>query len=461
MTGIPGPLQGDRAVVIGGSIAGLACAAELARRFRQVTVVERDRLAATGEHRRGVPQYRQTHLLLPAGLRGLTELLPGFDDALARHGVHVIDAAEIRFSPGGERLPLTSHDLAITGATRPVLEGLVRERVGALPNVRILDDSTVVGLAATADRSRITGVHLQPADGGHGPGTVAADLVVDAGGRGSRSPRWLAELGHPTPATQRIVVDVHYSTRLFRRDSRDLDGCRHAVIGMPPDGRRGGLVLAVEGDRWQVTLVGMLGERPPTDLDGFAAYAESLWADDVHRVVSRAEPIGDGLAGVFHEYLRRRYDRLRRFPDRYVVAGDAVCSLNPQYAQGMSVAVEEARALGRVLDRTGLDRVGQRFFRATRPLVDAAWSLSTGADLAHPQVVGPRPLSWRLLNAYVGRSLRVARHDPLVADAIFAVNTLVEPPPALLHPRVVRRVLHRDPTAAPRPEPSRPSPAGT
>src|SRR5687767_6843737 len=82
MTGIPGPLRGDRAVVIGGSIAGLACAAELARRFRQVTVVDRDRLPATGEHRRGVPQYRHTHLLLPAGLRGLTELLPGFDDAL-------------------------------------------------------------------------------------------------------------------------------------------------------------------------------------------------------------------------------------------------------------------------------------------------------------------------------------------------------------------------------------------
>ena len=113
------------------------------------------------------------------------------------------------------------------------------------------------------------------------------------------------------------------------------------------------------------------------------------------------------------------------------------------------------------LDRTGLDRMGQRFFRATRPLVDAAWNLSTGADLAHPQVVGPRPLSWRLLNAYVGRLLRVAGDDPLVADTFFAVNTLVEPPPALLHPRVARRVLRRDRTAATRPEPSRPSPAGT
>ena len=159
MTVIPEPLQGDRAVVIGGSIAGLACAADLARRFRQVTVVDRDRLAATAEHRRGVPQYRQTHLLLPAGLRGLTELLPGFDDALARHGGHVIDAAEIRFSPGGERLPLTSHDLAITGATRPLLERLVGGRVGGPPDVPILDANTVVGLDASADSVPVTGRH--------------------------------------------------------------------------------------------------------------------------------------------------------------------------------------------------------------------------------------------------------------------------------------------------------------
>jgi hypothetical protein len=251
----------------------------------------------------------------------------------------------------------------------------------------------------------------------------------------------MADLGYSAPEEERLQVGIHYTTRLFRREPGDLGGCQNVVVTIPRDGRRGGVALAVEGERWIVTLVGLMGERPPADLDGFVEYARTLWVADLHELVAAAQPLADAATGGFPSYLRRRYDRLSRFPDGYVVTGDAVCSLNPVYAQGMSVAIGEARALGQILDQHGLDRVGPRFFQRTKRTVDDAWTMATGADLGYPAVEGPRPAGWRLINAYFDRLLRVAHHDPLVATAFLEVNAMVAPPQHLMRPRIVARVF--------------------
>ena len=210
---------------------------------------------------------------------------------------------------------------------------------------------------------------------------------------------------------------------------------------IPQDGSRGGVVLAIEGDRWIVTLIGLTGERPPADLDGFIEYARTLWVDDLHDLVATARPLGEASTGGFPSYLRHRYDRLRSFPSRYVVTGDALCSLNPVYAQGMSVAIGEARDLGHTLDQHGLDRVGPRFFQRTKRTLDEAWTMATGADLGYPRVQGRRPARWRLINAYVNRLLRVAHRDPMVATAFMEVNGMVARPQHLMRPRIVSRVF--------------------
>jgi 2-polyprenyl-6-methoxyphenol hydroxylase-like FAD-dependent oxidoreductase len=437
----------EHAVVVGASLAGLAAAAALAERFDRVTIVDRDALPRSGEHRDGVPQGRHAHLLLPAGRAALAELLPGVLDDLRWRGAHLIDATEVRFHIAGGRLllddvnrPGFNAGLEIVGATRPLLESVVRERVRALAGVRFREEQDAVGLLTTPDRSQVTGVRLLSRDSS-AEETLAGDLVVDAAGRSSRTPRWLTELGYVAPDQERLHVGVHYTTRLFRREPEDLDGCRHVTVSIPPGERRGGLVLAVEGDRWLVTLVGLLGERPAADLDGFVDYAHTLWAGDVHEVVAAAQAIGEASTGGFPGYVRRRYDRLRRFPGRYVVTGDAMCSLNPVYAQGMTVAISEAKALREVVDQHGLDRVGLRLFRRTGRSVDTAWTLATGADLGHPDVEGPRPARWRLINAYINHLLPVAHGDPVVAKAFLEVIGLGAPPQRLMHPRLVSRVF--------------------
>lgn len=434
----------SHAVVLGAGMAGLTHAAALAPRFDRVSLVERDRLEADprgARARPGVPQGRQLHLLLPAGMRGLEVLLPGVTDALAGLGAQTIGSPEWRVHLGGGRLRLEDPALRIVGATRPLLEAGIRTRLLGLPGVDLLDGWTAVGPVTDHTGHRVTGVRLSPGGGDDRDRTLVADLVVDTTGRGSAAARWLEGLGHAPPPVERMKVGVHYVTRSFRRDPAALDGCRQVLVAVPPDGRRGGVALAVEDDRWQVTLVGLSGERPPSDLPGFTEYAGGLWAPDLGGVVTGSEPLDSGVRHAFPAYRRRRYDRLGDWPEGFVVSGDAVCSLNPVLAQGMTVATAEALLLGEVVDEHGPVGAGPRLLRRARPVLDTAWALATGTDLVHPEVEGARPPSWRLGNRYLDRVITAAHRDPQIAAALMRVNGMVDRPTALLRPRTACRVL--------------------
>ena len=437
-------LRCGHALVLGAGMAGLSAAAALAGRAERVTLLERDALSRVDEPRKGVPQGRHLHLLLPPGLQALERLFPGFADELRRSGGQLLDApSDFSINVAGGRLAVDSlaEGFTLAGATRPLIEGMARERVRALPNVEVRAGCEALGLSAAAGGRRVIGARVRRA-GSDGDGEdLAADLVVDATGRGSRAARWLEKLGYRSPREQRVRVDVRYTTRFFRRPQAGAAGPRVVMVGVPPGGRRGAVALAVEDGRWQVVLAGILGEQAGRELDGFRAYARSLWCPDVADLIDAAEPIGEAVTGAYPANTRHRYDRLRRFPEGFVVVGDALCPLNPLYAQGMTVATLEGLALGRALDAVGPKRVGKAFFRATRDLVSACWTQAVDNDLRHPSVEGPRTLRWRVLGAYGDRLLRAARHDPVVARAFFEVMSLVRPGTILVRPRILRRAF--------------------
>jgi 2-polyprenyl-6-methoxyphenol hydroxylase-like FAD-dependent oxidoreductase len=437
--------HGSHAVVLGASLAGLVHAVPLASRFDRVTLVDRDVLPVGAEQRGGVPQGHHVHLLVPGGVTRLEALLPGAVEEVVAQGGHAIPAPEWRFRMGGELLRLEDDGICVVGATRPLLESVVRQRVLAMDGVEVLGGWSARHLTTTSDGARVTGVQLRSQADPDEHRSIEADLVVDATGRGSPSPRWLVDLAYEPPREQRLKVDVHYATRLFHREPGDLGGCRQVLVDVPPHGRRGGVALAVENDRWQVTLIGILGERPHTDLERFTAYAASLWAGDLHEIVDGATPLDEGVPRAFPSFSWHRYDELARLPDGYVVSGDAVCSFDPRFGQGMTVAMSEAIALGEVLDEHGLHDVGRRLLAAAQPTVQDAWDLATGAALAHPDVDGPRPLSWKLTNAYMERLLPVAHHDPEVATALIRVIGMLDRPSQLMAPGVLWRVLRRQP----------------
>jgi hypothetical protein len=203
-----------------------------------------------------------------------------------------------------------------------------------------------------------------------------------------------------------------------------------------------------------MTLGGYHGDRAPLDLDGFRAFAAEQ-APELGEVARTADPLDDGRYFRFPASTRRRYERLKRFPARFVVMGDAVCSFNPVYGQGMSVAAVESLALRDCL-ADGLDHIGPRFFAAIAPAIDVPWQVAAGADLDLPGTPGRPPLPDRLINRYVRRLQRVGRHDPELAGAFLRVANLMAAPPSLLRPsrmfRVFlggRRAVNRHVTPAP------------
>src|SRR4051812_48452145 len=386
----------DRAVVLGGGIAGLLAARVLADSYAHVTVVERDVLPTTGSpadsagksassgspadsagHRRGAPQARHVHGLLPRGREIMEDLLPGLTDELVLAGALPGDVcANVRWYLHGRMLRQVSSGLVAVSASRPLIESVLRNRIRALPNVSIMDSYDIVGLRASVDLSRIIGVRVTSTRG-QGSRILPADLVLDATGRGSRTPLWLSELGYPEPETDRVNIDLSYATRVFAAPPGLLGGDVVVATSRFPGQRRGAVLQQLENGTVLVTLNGVLSERPPTDLPGFTEYARELPVPDTYDVIRASQPLDDGVRFRVPSYLRHRYERLDRFPYGLLVLGDAVGRLNPVYGQGMSVAAGHAAVLRDQL-RTPGEPEPHPFFAAISAALDAPWAISVG-----------------------------------------------------------------------------------
>ena len=422
------------AIVIGGSMAGLLATRVLADHFKQVTLVERDAFPPEGEHRRGVPQGRHTHGLLAGGKQVVEQLFPGISQELIDGGAVKGDLAnDSRWFVEGACLCKFTCGLGGLLLSRPYLEGRVRHHLLRLPNVRVREGCDVERLATSQDQQRVTGIQAAGE-------ILAADLVVDATGRGSHSPLWLEAMGYTKPREERVEIALGYTTRLFRRSLNDLDGDGAAVIPPTPETKRAGVMLAQEGDRWTVTLVSYFGNYAPTDLEGFIEFARNLPAPFIYDVIRHAEPISEPASARFPASVRRRYEKLDRFPDGYLVFGDAISSFNPMYGQGMSVAALEAMALHETLVEGAAD-LARRFFRRAAKIVDTPWDIVVGGDLRIPETIGPRNAGVKLINWYMSRLHRAAHHDPVTALAFHKVGNLLASPETVMHPRIVARVL--------------------
>lgn len=431
---------GGRAVVLGGGMAGLLAARVLADAYSEVLVVDRDKLIGVSGPRRGVPHGRHAHALLARGQQILDELFPGLTAELGAAGVPAGDlACDLRWYFNGQRLQPGHTGLLSVSATRPVLESYVRQRVSALPNVGFAERCDILA-PATAPSGRVAGVLVRHADDGLEE-RIAADLVIDATGRGSRTPAWLAELGYQRPDEDKVKIGLAYTTRHFRlrSDPYGTDLSINPVAS--PANPRGAFFPKLPGDKSMLSLTGILGDHPPTDHEGFLAFAKSLPVPDIYEAIRDAEPLDDPVTFQFPASIRRRYERLTRFPEGLLVMGDGVCSFNPVYGQGMTVAAIEAITLRDHLDH-GRPKPRQ-FFRDISRAIDAPWDISASGDLSFPDVEGRRTLKVRLGNAYIARLHAAAAHDGRLTASFMRAAGLVDPPQALMRPSVVLRVLRQ------------------
>lgn len=389
------PRASRHAVVIGSSIAGLTAAKTLANHFAQVTLVERDAPIFELDFRSGVPQARHAHTLMPRGQEILETLFPGLLDELIAGGAVTVDIAkEVAFYTAGVwHTPRPRSQNLSVSCSRPLLESVIYRRVTGLPQVDVMRGYRAVGLVADESGRRVVGVRLRTGRGAGSQELVqTADLIVDASGRQSQAPKWLASLGIMPPEEWRINAFVGYATRIYQQPADfNEDWKRLYVRPTPPDGARGGILLPEENGRWVVTLVGIAGDYPPTDPDGYLAFARSLPTQRLYHAIKDAKPLSAPFGFRRTENRVRRYDKLPCYLEGFLVCGDAVCALNPVYAQGMTAAVLGSHALDAILsahrsrlavgDVTGLAGAFQKQLRDT---TDHLWSMSTRKDWDWP-----------------------------------------------------------------------------
>lgn len=435
------------AVVIGAGVAGLLAAFALAAVVDRVTVIERDRLPEGPGPRAGAPQGHHAHVLLPCGVAAIEALVPGTSAALAGAGAPSLGLPQdiVVRSPHGW---LTRHGpwATLLTCSRGLVEWTLRHRLAREAHVTLVTRTEVTGLLGDADR--VTGVVTRRRGDG-AAGRIEAGLVVDASGHGSAAPGWLAALGAAVPET---VVDsgVAYLTRPYHLPERlaELLPAVHVRLDMR-EVSRGGLLVPVEDGRWLATLFGTRGATPPSTAEGFEAFARGLPDGLVADVLDLAEPAGPVRAFRRTVSHRRHYEKLRGRPDGLVVLGDAACTFNPVYGQGVSVAALGALAL-RDVCRAGPTRgVSRRAQLAVARAADTAWDIAAGLDQGHPLTRGSRPhWSARLRDRYLNRLDAVAAYDPAVQELMVGVYTLSTPPTRLMSPAMLRAAA-RGPSASP------------
>ncbi|OBB97377.1 NAD(P)/FAD-dependent oxidoreductase [Mycobacterium sp. 852002-40037_SCH5390672] len=436
---------GNHALVFGASMAGLLAARSLSEFFDNVTVVERDSLPdirpETATARRGVPQGRHLHGLLPRGGQVLEELFPGILDQLVLDGAQHMDGRDlsrVHYDLGGHLMVRSgaAHSFAVHLATRPFLEEHVRARLRRIANVTLLDDHDIVDLTTTPDRRRVTGAQVVNRRTREDI-TLSAELVVDATGRGARTPAWLQALGYARPTEMHVPVHLTYVSQLLRM-APDVLHELGFIVGAVPGRPRGVGMLHCENDTWMFTVYGIGGHAPPADLASMCEFVEDCAPAQLLAAVRAAEPIGEPTRHGQPSSQWRRYDRMQRFPEGLLVVGDAICSFNPIYGQGMTVAALEALALRDCLSG-GTRDLALRFFRTATVPIRQAWELSANPDLCLPEIEGTPPLLTRLLNGYIDRILTATEYDPVAVERFVRVTALIDPAARLLRPGMMWR----------------------
>lgn len=435
-----------RAVVLGASIAGLLTARVLCERFAEVVLLERDALPERPAPRKGTPHAVHPHGLLARGRQILETLFPGFSDALIAQGAIAGDVAmDVAVDANSRRLARSASGLLGLAVSRLAIEAELRRRVRALPAIRIVTGVDVQAPVHDASGGRVTAVRYRSRAGAGGEQALAAALVVDCTGRGSRSPAWLREWGYEQVPEERVVIGLCYTSAYFRRDA-GLRPPLTAIIGAAtPQLPRPYVLIAQEpGEdgcaRWVAGVGGYAGDHVEPTLEAMRRRARAVGIDEIASLAEGGEALGPVIRYGFPHSQRRRYERLQRFPRGYLVLGDALASFNPIYGQGMTAAACQAIALDTSL-AGGEEGLAGRFFRAAAKVIDAPWQLAVGSDLALPNVPGPRPLLVRIVNAYIARLQRAATHDPKVSVAFIRVIHLVAAPASLFVPRVFLRVM--------------------
>lgn len=403
--------RAGRAIVIGGSMAGLLAARVLADVFTEIIIVEADEPPDGSLPRSRVPQGHHSHVLLERGKRILESLFPGITQELIQNGSIVSDFADdlawFHFGEWKKRFP---SGIQVVQQTRPFLEGHIRQRIDGIPNIKVRYHSRATGLMLSDDRNHVQGVKVRN-ESARLEDAITADLVVDAGGAGSQTFKWL---NINEDASDTVPIDLFYATRFYRTEWVDRGWTNLMISAQLPEHPYAGVVIPFENQIIGVTLGGYLREPPKTEAD-YEHIAKMLPQPHIHDFIQKATPVSELKVYRIPSQSRKRSNIADKLPSRFIMIGDSYCRFDPLYGQGMTVAAMEADLLRQAFDRLParetMDTAIRNYWGKLPKLTNAPWDMALVEAYRHPGITGTRPIGIGMKQWLTQKIYKVSAHD--------------------------------------------------
>ncbi|UYZ20137.1 FAD-dependent oxidoreductase [Mesobacillus jeotgali] len=431
----------NRAVVTGGSIAGKLAARVLSEFFKEVIVIEKDHKNDSIINRNGVPQGEQGHVLLKSGEEIIEELFPGILQELSLHGAKKTDfAGDLLWSHHGTQKIRFASNVIISQQSRPLLEWQIQQRLEKIPNVYFRFGCRVQNLLF--DNDEINRIIFKEADGS--VTELLADLVIDASGAAALHNQWLRESGHGIPPKTEVKVNLFYASMVYKELSHSsMDWHSLLAYPNPPEIDRGGMISPIEGNRMLVTLIGYGSKEVPKDLDSFKEYAEKLEQPEFYKAIENALPLSEEIQVYRFPALRRyHFEKLKDTPSGLLVIGDAFCRIDPVFAQGMSLAAMEAKALRDLLrKRLNKKQLTNSYYNNVSRIIDIPWLIALTEDFRFRTTSGRKLIVLPILQWYVKKVVAACSHDESVYSQFIQVLHLKAHPLSLARPGILAKVL--------------------
>lgn len=434
------------AVVIGGSIAGIAAAKVCSETFERVIVLEKDDPHRRREGRPGAAQGWHLHHLLTAGQIELERFFPGIVDDMVREGAFKVDmAAQYRIRLGGSWKKPGTSDIEIVCAGRPLLEWCVRRRLDGESRIDFRYESEVTDLVFDRAQNTVIGVAV-----GSEPVVIPAEFVVDASGKNTRVPEFLERIGIGAPEVEQDIINCFYSTMQHRvpPERQWQDKVMVICYAYRPFEDTYAAQYYTDSSRTllSTSLVAYNCYSPPRTAKEFREFADLMPSPVVGENIDGLEPASPIYNFRYPNMLRLHYEKKRNLPRALLAVGDAYTSADPVSGLGMSLALKEVREMQVLLAKYGPGHrdLPRRYYRSIAKMADTAWFVIREQNLRFnwiKDVNKKRPFYFGVLTWYMDRLLELV-HDDLDAYREFlAVVHLVKPPLALMKPGIAGRVI--------------------
>ncbi|QRG68655.1 FAD-dependent oxidoreductase [Brevibacillus choshinensis] len=444
--------KAGKAIIIGGSIAGLLSARVLSDYYAEVLIMDKDELPTVLQDRSGTPQAFHPHRFTTRGKMITEGFFPGFEDELVANGAP---------SSWNKTVFNSNQYGSITGQyqrndikfSRANLESVIRQRVLSIPHVHVLAKHDVIRLLASPDHTAVTGVLVRDRSAAGTVTEVKADLVVDASGRFSKLPVWLEELGYEVPRPDVLKVNIGYSTQRYQVPPHMTDLIEKwdviNIAGQPATGTFTGVFSFIENQVAEVVLYRPGGHFPPTDEKAYRQAIAELPSSLIKETMEGLEPITVVRGYRVPELYRHRYEQMKDWPSGLLVLGDAFCIFDPIFGQGMTVAAIEAERLDACLRQhreNPIPDFEKHVLGHIQAAIEPAWWLNCAADIQWKGVeyAGRDPLEGITFVSNVMNLLlkeATTKQNFPWYGLYWGVNTLSQPPRAIFNAHTVAEIL--------------------